>query len=177
MSYVLNGITVDGYRLDASPAAGTAAGAASALAMAVTWCGISHVMRGDASLPVRAIAAALLGPPRDSDPRRAAVAIALGLVVHFAIGMMLGHALERAAHRLVSGRLPRGALFLIALGLGLGLSVGALDRLAPAFVEAVPTPAFLAGHILFGIALELAGYLRDQARAMPGETEARFVDP
>lgn len=169
MSYVLDGITIDGGRLDASPAAGTAAGAASALAMAVTWCGVSHLTRGDASLPVRAIAATLLGPPRDADPRRTAIAIALGLLIHFAIGMILGHAIERATRELAPRRLPRGAFVLLASVLGLGLSAGVLERLAPAFVEAVPRPAFLAGHLLLGIALELAGHFRDHARGATGD--------
>lgn len=162
MSYVFNGITVDGRRIEPSPTAGTAAGAVASLVMAFVWCAISHLTTHDASAPMRAIAATVLGQPRDDDPRRTAIAIALGLVLHFAIGMSLGHGLERAfrAHRP-----PRGALFCFTLGWGLLFASGPLEKLAPGFLDAVPPPALLAGHLLFGVVLELTEYLRSEPRA------------
>lgn len=164
MSYVQNGITIDGYRPNLSPAAGTAAGAVGALGMATVWCAIAHFARGDASLPIRAISATLLGHPTDEDPLRTAVAIALGLFIHLAMGMMLGHALERAAHDLPSQRAPRGALLLSTVGLGLVLSMGPLEKLAPAFASTIPPLGFVAAHALFGSALELRGLFRGKNR-------------
>lgn len=143
MSYVFNGITVDGRRIEAPPTAGAAAGAVASLVMAIVWCAISHLTTRDASLPMRAIAATVLGQPGDDDPRRTAIAIALGLILHFAIGMTLGHGLERAfrAHRP-----PRGVLFLFVLAWGLLFASGPLERLAPGFLDVVPPPALIAGH-------------------------------
>ena len=142
---------------------GTAAGAVAALVMAFVWCAISHLVHRDASLPVRAIAAVVLGQPPDDDPRRTAVAIALGLVVHFAIGMTLGRAFERAfrAHRP-----PRGSLLALTLGWALLLSsFPLLERIAPDFLEAVPPPSLLAGHLLFGTVLEVAYFLYPERTA------------
>jgi len=162
MSYVFNGITVDGRRLDASPTAGTAAGAVAALVMAIVWCAIAHLTTFDASLPIRAIAATVLGQPGDDDPRRTAIAIAIGLLLHFSIGMFLGSGLERAFQ---TRKPPRGALLFLTLGWGLLLASGPLARIAPGFLDAVPPPALIAGHLLFGIVLELTEYLRGEPRA------------
>lgn len=161
MSYVFNGITVDGRRIDPAPSMGTAAGAVAALVMAFVWCAISHLVHGDASLPVRAIAAVVLGQPPDDDPRRTAIAIALGLVFHFSIGMTLGRGFERV---LPAHRLPRGAFLGLTLGWSLLLGFLPLARIAPDFVEAVPVPSLLAGHLLYGVVLEVAYYLHPEHR-------------
>lgn len=166
MSYVFSGITIETARPDISPAAGTAAGAVGALSMATTWCAIAHFTQGDASLPIRAIAATVLGKPSDDDPRRTAIAIALGLLIHFAIGMGLGHGLDRAARELPWVREhARGARLVMATAIGIALLACGLDKLAPAFVLAIPSAAFVVSHLLFGIALELTGLLRKSRRA------------
>lgn len=154
MSYIFDGISVDGYREQDSKTSGASAGAISAFAMAALWCGISHWLYEDASIPARAIARTILGNPSHEDPLRVAVAVTLGLAIHISLGMLLGHILERASTKLRKGRAPRGGFIVASALLALILGAG-LGRLAPAFAEAVPFGAFLAGHILFGMGLEL----------------------
>lgn len=153
MSYALDGITVDGPRPNA-PNAGLLQGGLGALAMAVVFCGESLWKRQDPFVPFRAIAATILGQPRDDDPRRITVAITLGLLIHFAVGMMLGQGIGRMIRRF-SGKLPpRGAAFCIATATGACLSSGLLDRLAPAFGSALSPQALIVSHAVFGLVLE-----------------------
>lgn len=174
---VLEGVTIDGIRLERPPAAGVAAGALGALGMAVLFCTVAHLTSGDASLPIRAITASALGGDVD-DPHLAAPAIVLGLVLHLGAGMWYGHALDRAALRWFRREPPPGLPFAATLALGAGASMVLAPRLAPALVHAVGPPALLAGHALLGAALELTRFIRgDRLLPVPLDVEPSATPP
>lgn len=156
MSYALDGITIDGPRPD-KPTTGLSRGALGASAMALVFGAESYWRQGDPFAAFRAIAATALGQPRDDDPRRITVAITLGLLIHFAIGMMFAHGIERLARGLPGGFPTRGLRVGIATATGACLSFGLLDRLAPSLAAAISAPTILVAHALFGFVLEREG--------------------
>jgi hypothetical protein len=156
---VLEGVTIDGVRLDRPPAAGIASGALGALGMAVLWCTVAHVTHGDASLPVRAVASSVLGGDVD-DARLVAPAIMLGLAIHLGLGMWYGNALDRAALRRLGRSAPIGLSFAVTVAVGAVVSTLLLPRVAPDLVAAVPLVALVGAHAVLGAALELTRFIR-----------------